>query len=138
MLLARPGAIRNNQHLQKFLGGSPLPESFQTGAPKKPKKPEKKKSRAEQEMEQILEAQLRRGEIAEFGFEKIVLIVGSDLCRYTPDFHVILRDGRLRFIEVKGGKKWEDSIIKYKCAKHQFPHFEFQMWELTDTWKQLY
>lgn len=92
-------------------------------------------------MQAILEAYLRRGEIASFGFEEITLHVGveEDICRYTPDFHVITREGRLRFIEIKGGKKWDDALVKYKVAKKQFPAFEFQMFELTsDGWKQLY
>lgn len=91
----------------------------------------------EAEYGRILEARLRRGEILGYGFEAITLRA-MDM-EYTPDFHVwrvsdaALVDPRLAsiehdLIEIKGGYKWEDSVVKWKAfAKGgAFPWAKFE------------
>jgi len=58
-------------------------------------------------------------------FNSIKLKVGEDTCWYTPDFAVRLDHDVLEFHEVKGGHIWEDSVIKFKAAKLQYPMFRF-------------
>lgn len=85
----------------------------------------------------ILTAMQNAGEIDNFQFEGIKLKIGEDRCTYSPDF--VYWKGVKTFIrEVKGPFIREDSLIKFKCAKRQFPNFTFDLWQLTkDGWTQL-
>lgn len=96
----------------------------------------------------ILEAMRRRGEIVYAGFEEITLR-WADM-EYTPDYFVIrqLAENHTEagggplieavYIELKGGRKWEDSIVKFKAARARFSWARFEMWALIDgTWTQL-
>lgn len=142
-LMNNPGFARRNPQVAALLAGigatgfqvtPALAEIIEHEVPRK------KVSRGEQEMELILQAMLRRGEIKSYGHEDITLRVGTDRCRYTPDFHVVLLDDRVRLIEIKGRQKWEDSLVKFKAAKKQFPCFEFEMWERSADygWRKMY
>ena len=62
------------------------------------------------------------GEIAWFKFEAMTFKLADDT-RYTPDFMVMLADGRMEVHEVKGF--WtDDAKVKIKVASALFP-FEF-------------
>lgn len=99
-------------------------------------------NQTEAELLQIYEARVRRGEAYSVGFEEITLR-WADM-EYTPDLHVCEPfDSRIVtvttelvpmihvFIEIKGGHKWEDSIIKWKAfAKGKpFPWARFELYQ---------
>lgn len=88
----------------------------------------KKRTQAEIVVGAMLDRQKRLGEIVSYEFEGVILKIG-DNCRYLADYTVFLPDGRLRLVEAKGGHIWEDSIIKFKCAKKQYPLIEFELWQ---------
>jgi hypothetical protein len=85
-------------------------------------------SNAELEYAMILEHMKRDHEIESYKYEGVTLKL-ADGCRYCPDFFVVVSSMilRLRFVEIKGAKVWEDSIIKFKVAKEQNPWAEWQM-----------
>lgn len=60
-----------------------------------------------------------KGEIREFKFEAVKLILGNR-CSYTPDFMVVRPDGTLEFHEVKGFWR-DDARVKIKAAADKFP-----------------
>lgn len=60
-----------------------------------------------------------KGEIREFRFEAVKLILGNR-CSYTPDFMVVRPDGTLEFHEVKGFWR-DDARVKIKTAADKFP-----------------
>lgn len=117
-------------------------------------------NQTEAEMGQILEARRRRGEIVSAEFEAITLRWGD--MEYTPDWFVIASTGwaeiirtpsdsaipelvsdmkrpvvEIVYIEVKGGWKWEDSIIKFKAFRKAMPWARFEFWEKIDgRWNQ--
>ncbi len=66
-----------------------------------------------------LELRRRAGEVEAVWFEGITLKLAEG-CRYTPDFLVMLADGRLEAHEVKGF--WtDDARVKIKVAASKFP-----------------
>jgi hypothetical protein len=95
-----------------------------------PQKPIKGRSMSNAELEYAMELEMMRriGEIESWKYEGVTLKL-ADGCRYTPDFFVVVSSMilRLRFVEIKGAKVWEDSIIKFKVAKEQNPWAEWQM-----------
>jgi hypothetical protein len=90
-------------------------------------------NKTESEFGLMLEAQYRAGEfLTPPKFEAIKLKVG-ERCYYCPDW-MITRAAfgeRTRpvvmFFEVKGAHTWEDSVVKFKAAKEQYPFFEFEL-----------
>lgn len=71
---------------------------------------------------ELLESRRRAGEVAWFKFEGLKLRL-ADNTFYTPDFAVMLADGRLQVHEVKG--MWaDDARVKIKVAAELYP-FEF-------------
>jgi hypothetical protein len=56
----------------------------------------------------------------------------ADKTWYTPDFLVVLTDGRMELHEVKGGFIRDDAKVKYKVAREMFPMFGWRMMQ----WKQ--
>lgn len=58
-------------------------------------------------------------------FVQSIILKLADRCRYTVDFVVLTKDGKLVAYECKGPHAWEDSIIKLKTAARMFPIFEF-------------
>lgn len=97
------------------------------------------KSSVEAEYSLILKAKLSRGEISAFDYEAITIVIGDPPIRFTPDFFVVLPDGKIQLIEVKGPFMREDSIVKFKSARKQYPCFEFQLWQRAKggEWSQL-
>ncbi|HEB4989641.1 TPA: DUF1064 domain-containing protein [Klebsiella michiganensis] len=76
---------------------------------------------------QHLELRKRYGEIAWFRFEGIKLRL-ADNCFLTVDFAVMLADGRLVMVDVKGSKAvfTDDARVKMKVAADNYP-FVFQV-----------
>lgn len=66
-----------------------------------------------------LEARKHAGEIAEWYYEAVTFKLGN-VCRYTPDFLVVLPDGRLELHEVKGHWR-DDAKVKLRVAADKFP-----------------
>jgi hypothetical protein len=90
-----------------------------------------KKTRAECAFEARLLTAKIRGEIAWYEYECLRLRIGAEgaACWYTPDYMALNADGFIMCYEVKGGYKWEDSVIKFKAAERLYPMFIFEMWE---------
>ena len=63
------------------------------------------------------------GEIQWFGYESIKLRLAK-ATTYTPDFVVVLPDGRVEFHEVKGFWR-DDARVKIKVAAELFPWARF-------------
>ncbi|HHB9058606.1 TPA: DUF1064 domain-containing protein [Klebsiella pneumoniae] len=76
---------------------------------------------------QQLELRKRYGEIAWYRFEGIKLRL-ADNCFLTVDFAVMLADGRLVVVDVKGSKSvfTDDARVKMKVAADSYP-FVFQV-----------
>jgi hypothetical protein len=78
----------------------------------------------------VLEANKLVGLIAHYEFEKIKLKL-ADNTFYTPDFWVVLSDGRIEFHEVKAMTAKgvvlaeDDAKVKIKVAAEQFWQFDF-------------
>lgn len=78
----------------------------------------------------VLEAKKLLGEISCYEFEKIKLKL-ADNTFYTPDFWVVLSDGRIEFHEVKAMTSKgvvlaeDDAKVKIKVAAEQFWQFDF-------------
>jgi hypothetical protein len=115
----------------------PAPEIVKPETPKRAKKD--KRSEAEREFEAHLARRERLGEIKSFRYESMTLVVGDHTCKYTPDFTVFELDGSVTNIEVKGGRTWEDALIKYKAACLIWPCFKWEFWDKTpEGWRQIY
>jgi hypothetical protein len=89
------------------------------------------KSAWESEFAAILESRRQSGAIAAWGYERIRLRIGKSSDRkgakapiFTPDFHVVLPDGRVRFFEVKGFAR-ESYKVRSGAAADLFPYFTF-------------
>lgn len=84
-------------------------------------------NRAEHAYAQHLELRKQAGEVLWWKFEAIKLRL-ADNCFLTPDFAVLLADGRFQFHDTKGARHSavyrDDAKAKIKCAGEQFP-FEF-------------
>ncbi len=95
-----------------------------TPAEKRPSGP-KFKSKAEARYAQLLEARKRAGEIADWDYEALTLVVGraeSMVSRLTPDFVVHQHDGAIELHEVKGWLR-DDARAKLLAAVRQWPGF---------------
>lgn len=101
-------------------------------APPLPKPARLYRSKAEEAWAARLEARRLAGEIRSWRFEAVTLKLGFD-CRYTPDFYVVLESGAVELHEVKGGKAWDDAMVKLKAAATQFPQFTFVFARLIKT-----
>jgi hypothetical protein len=94
-----------------------------------------KLNRTEQEYGTMLRARQLTGEIAWFAFEAVTLKLADDT-RYTPDFALMLADGTIELIEVKGGFMRDDARVKLKVAARLFP-FVFRLARKTkDGWSE--
>lgn len=74
------------------------------------------------------------GEIIGYVPQPMKLIL-ADRTSYCPDFLVLLKDGRVRFDEIKG---WDrpTGAAKFKIAARLFPHCGFRMIKRIDgKWK---
>ena len=98
-------------------------------------------NRTETEFSHRLQRQYMEHEIFRWGFEEITLRWGDlDPISYTPDFTVIMNDEVThKFIEVKGARIWPKDMEKFKAARNQFGHYDFELWQKTrDGWERLY
>jgi hypothetical protein len=76
---------------------------------------------------EILQDRKLAGEIVEWMFEPIAFRLTGDRCTFTPDFGVMLPDGTMEFIDVKGAGPIDDkSIVKIKVAAEKFWMFKFR------------
>ena len=82
-------------------------------------------SRWEEQYNNMLELKYRASEILAYEYESITFRLAPKTT-YTPDFLVVLPDGKVQIHEVKGFAR-EDAIIKFKVAAQQNPWFEFIM-----------
>ena len=82
-------------------------------------------SKWEEQYRNMLELKYRAGEILAYAYESITFRLAPKTT-YTPDFLVVLPDGKVQIHEVKGFAR-EDAIIKFKVAAQQNPWFEFIM-----------
>ena len=93
----------------------------------KPASGPKFKSKAEARYAQFLETRKRAGEIADWDYEAITLVVGRAgrmTSRLTPDFVVHRHDGATELIEIKGYMRG-DARTKLLAAVRQWPGFEW-------------
>ena len=82
-------------------------------------------SKWEEQYNSMLELKYRACEILAYEYESITFRLAPKTT-YTPDFLVVLPDGKVQIHEVKGFAR-EDAIIKFKVAAQQNPWFEFIM-----------
>jgi hypothetical protein len=81
-------------------------------------------NKTEQAYASLLEARKLAGEIHHWQFEAINLKLAK-LTSYLPDFFVILSNGEIEFLEVKGF--WTSSArVKIKVAADKHPWFTFR------------
>ena len=70
-----------------------------------------------------LEVLKRAGEIHDWRFAAVTLVLGPD-CRYTPDFLVVENSGLVAFHEIKGFWR-DDAKVKIRLAAKLFPWMTF-------------
>ena len=95
-------------------------------------------NKTEREYSHILEAQKRRGEIAQYKFEGIRLLWGGGMT-YTPDFSVQLFGGRILLCEVKGAHIRDRDTVRFKgCRNEWLEWFDFELHQRKEgTWQRL-
>lgn len=64
------------------------------------------------------------GEVRRYRAHAVTLLL-ADRLRYTPDWVIWLPDGRVEYLEVKGGHVHDDARAKFKMAVEQFPEHTF-------------
>lgn len=74
---------------------------------------------------QHLAAQALAGEIADWKYEPLKILLAPQTT-YTPDFMVIMPDGKIEMHEVKGYLR-DDAAVKFKIAADSFPFWTFKM-----------
>lgn len=112
-------AFRKRQQGKVVTPHRVLPVSKMTGVVRGRKAPNKTE-RAYAEL--FLEPLKLTGEVQEYKFHSICLVLGVDF-RYYPDYLVQPRNGRPQVHEVKGGFIREDAIKTFKAAVEQFKDF---------------
>lgn len=117
-----------DRHNERALGhpqGSPPPS-----VPPVPKGPVKLKRRMKvdelgcNQTERLFLEEFLRPAYDGVGIERITLKLAEG-CRYTPDFDTIDDEGRITFWDTKGGKIWDDAIVKIKVAARLYPWARF-------------
>lgn len=96
-----------------------------------------KRNKLERAFSEYLEARKAEGKIATYEFEAITFVL-APRTRYTPDFFVMLPDGRIEFYETKGFMR-DDAAVKLKVAAAKFSMFRFYLvkracgkWKITE------
>jgi len=84
------------------------------------------RSKTEATYAAFLDALIRSGEILNWRYEAVTLRLG-DRVRFTPDFRVEDREGRIELHEVKGAYTREDARVKLQVAATLFPEYRFQL-----------
>ena len=67
----------------------------------------------------VLFARQMAGEILAWKYASVSFRVGHD-CKYTPDFIVVLADGRLELQECKGFMR-DDALVKLRACRELYP-----------------
>ena len=95
-------------------------------------------SKWEEQYRNMLELKYRACEILAYEYESITFRLAPKTT-YTPDFLVVLPDGKVQIHEVKGFAR-EDAIVKFKVAAQQNPWFEFIMVKKSKTegWVEMF
>ena len=80
-------------------------------------------NRTESSYAQYLEGEKQGGRVADYWFESLKLKVADGTCWYTPDFMVLLPDGRLDLHDVKRIPRvfFDDAKCKVKVVATSFP-----------------
>lgn len=76
-------------------------------------------NRTEADYALVLEALRRAGQVREYHYEAIRLVL-ADKTSYTPDFLVVLADGTVELHEVKGFMR-DDANVKLKVCARLYP-----------------
>lgn len=84
------------------------------------------KSKGEALYAGYLHVRQRGGDILDWRYESVTLRLGERV-RYTSDFYVRPRTGRIQLHEVKGPWAWEDSRVKLQAAAAAYPDLEFYL-----------
>lgn len=93
-----------------------------------------KRSDVERRFAADLAVRLRAGEILHYAEQAVTFVLGNSdagAVRYTPDFEVIHADGRIEYVETKGGYVREDADVKFKLACATRPFFSWAMLQWT-------
>jgi len=79
----------------------------------------------EREFELVLRARKQAGEVIEYEFEAFKLRYGDDFkATWTPDFMLLLADGTIELVDVKGGGGFEPAtLVKVKAIAAKFWYF---------------
>jgi hypothetical protein len=97
-----------------------------TARASKPRKIAGRKNRTESEYEDLhLRTRQAAGEVACWWYEGITLKLAHDT-RFTIDYFVLLTNGEMEAVEVKGGMIRDDAKVKLKVAATMFP-FRFYL-----------
>lgn len=113
------------EHTARIRGGVPQGPG-PSAAPPVPKGPVKAKKKRNiddlglNRTERLLLDEILIPTFHEVGIQRITLKI-ADSCRYTADFDTVDEDGNLILWDAKGGKIWEDSIIKMKVVAATYP-----------------
>lgn len=139
-------AAHHNHPVPKELRGPALLASHRGGSePKNKARAGSRKLRQHRQPNELegefghkLERDRQAGEIDDYIFEGVTLRWGD--MEYTADYFVIRavaqnetdQDGgpfvQAVYVEIKGGHKWEDSIIKFKAFRARMKWATFEMW----------
>lgn len=92
--------------------------------PRKVIRQSKKKGPNPTELRYTIEVLPARKDMISCQFEAIYLEIANG-CMYRTDWLVEVEGGRYEIHEVKGGKAWDDSIVKLKVAARLYPGFTF-------------
>ena len=102
--------------------------------------PRRDMNKLEASFADVLDSRKANGEIALWKYESIKFIL-ADRTTYTPDFFVMLPDGRIEFYETKGFMR-DDANVKLKVAASMFCMFRFYLvkydkkqWKITKVGK---
>lgn len=115
-----PDALKKNAHL---FGGAAAPAPAGDGVTEATRPSEPNKTELEAAAIYI-EPRRLVGEVRRYRAHGMTLLL-ADRLRYTPDWVIWLPDGRIEFMEVKGGHIHDDALAKFKMAVEQFPEHTF-------------
>jgi hypothetical protein len=97
-----------------------------TARASKPRKIAGRKNRTESEYEDLhLRARQAAGEVVCWWYEEWTFKLANDV-RFTPDYAVLLTNGVIEIVEVKGGFIRDDARVKLRAAADRYP-FRFIM-----------
>ena len=68
------------------------------------------------------------GEVKDWWFERLTFWL-APRTTYTPDYAVLRKDDTICMVEVKGGFRRDDAMVKFKTAAEAFPWFSWKMVE---------